>query len=96
MYEVFVLVPWPESQELMEEPWFNDEAILADNSSYLIPESRIINNDYILQKSAELALQLESMEIDELAIYQEWDSGTPFEGGMSVFESVLNLKLLES
>ena len=71
MYEVFILVPWPESQEFMDEPWFDDSAILADSSSYLIPESRIINNDYILQRSAELALQLESMEIDELAIYEE-------------------------
>ena len=39
---VYVLVKWPESQELMEYKWFNEEASLADSekfgsSAYFIP-----------------------------------------------------------
>ena len=47
--ETYVLVPWPESQEYMEEDWFQDEAILAlraeesvGNSAYFIPVHRIL------------------------------------------------------
>ncbi len=39
--EAYVLVQWPESQELMEEEWFESEAILDVNSdsgsAYFIP-----------------------------------------------------------
>lgn len=40
----YVHVDWPESQELMEEEWFKDEAILDINesSAYFIPINRII------------------------------------------------------
>lgn len=45
----YVLVQWPESQEYMEEEWFNDEAILAlgseditGSSAYFIPIKRIV------------------------------------------------------
>jgi len=91
----YILVEWPEVQDLMEESWFNDEAILNVwmPSAYFIPENRIINNQYILEKCEELAKQLESTEEDETYIYEEWESGNPFEGGMNVFESILNLKL---
>jgi len=42
MYDDYVRVNWPEVQDLMDEPWFKDEAILdtrenAPSSSYLIP-----------------------------------------------------------
>lgn len=47
--ETYVLVPFPESQEYMEEQWFYDEAILAvgaeekvGTSAYFIPERRIV------------------------------------------------------
>ena len=47
--ETYVLVPWPESQEYMEEEWFQDEAILAlgveesvGSSAYFIPVHRIL------------------------------------------------------
>jgi hypothetical protein len=46
----YVLVEWPDSQEYMEEEWFEDEAILAlgaeeqtGSSAYFIPIKRIVN-----------------------------------------------------
>lgn len=43
---LYELVLWPESQEYMEEPWFQEEAVLdnsenAESSSYFIPIERI-------------------------------------------------------
>lgn len=45
----YVLVEWPDSQELMEAEWFAEEAILAlgseyktGSSAYFIPLKRII------------------------------------------------------
>lgn len=47
--DCYVLVRWPESQNLMEETWFRDEAIFAlgseditGSSAYFIPLKRII------------------------------------------------------
>lgn len=44
--EAYVLVQWPESQELMEEEWFEDEAILDvdsdTGSAYFIPLKYLI------------------------------------------------------
>lgn len=47
--ESYVLVQWPESQELMEAEWFAEEAILAlgsedktGSSAYFIPINRLI------------------------------------------------------
>ncbi len=45
--EAYVVVQWPESQELMEEEWFDEEAILDvegkfGSSAYLVPISRLI------------------------------------------------------
>ena len=49
LMETYILVPWPESQEYMEEQWFYDEAILAIGaeekvgcSAYFIPVHRIL------------------------------------------------------
>ena len=46
--ETYVLVPWPEVQQYMDEQWFYDEAILAvgeeekaGTSAYFIPERRV-------------------------------------------------------
>ena len=48
--ESYILVPWPESQEYMDEDWFDEEAILAlgieesvGSSAYFIPATRILN-----------------------------------------------------
>lgn len=97
----YILVLWPESQEFMDEEWFEEEALLANtlsqkfdmHSAYLIPESRIINNEYIIQKVEELASYLESTEEEENYMNEEWDDSLPFEDGMSTFESILNIKL---
>jgi hypothetical protein len=47
--ESYVLVQWPESQDYMEEEWFDEEAILAlgsedktGSSAYFIPLKRMI------------------------------------------------------
>lgn len=47
--ESYIFVQWPESQEYMEEEWFDEEAILAlgsedktGSSAYFIPLIRII------------------------------------------------------
>lgn len=39
----YILVTWPESQELMEEEWFQEEAVLHPDlsSAYFIPEDRL-------------------------------------------------------
>jgi len=48
--ESFVLVQWPESQEYMEEDWFENEAVLDSDmqfgsSAYLIPLFRVLEHD---------------------------------------------------
>ncbi len=42
--DAYVYVPWPETQEFMDEDWFEDEAILDINeaSAYLIPIKRML------------------------------------------------------
>jgi len=41
--DTYILVLWPESQTYMDEPWFDDHAVLADYDSigesqaYFIP-----------------------------------------------------------
>lgn len=47
--EGYILVQWPESQDLMEEEWFDEEAILAlgsedktGSSAYFVPIKRIV------------------------------------------------------
>lgn len=44
--KMYALIEWPESQLYMEEPWFRDEAVLADHpdigsSAYFIPTDRL-------------------------------------------------------
>lgn len=63
----YILVQWPESQDLMEYDWFQEEAILdnsenAISSSYFIPEERIIEvtseeykNSLIMSRIKELS-----------------------------------------
>lgn len=47
--EGYILVQWPESQEYMEEEWFEEEAILAlgseditGSSAYFVPIKRVV------------------------------------------------------
>lgn len=42
--EGYVLVQWPESQNLMEEDWFEEEAILSytGSSAYFVPIKRVV------------------------------------------------------
>lgn len=47
LQESYVLVQWPESQELMEEEWFDEETILDvegkfGGSAYFVPAKRLI------------------------------------------------------
>lgn len=89
----YILVEWPEVQALMEESWFKDEAILNidGNSSYFIPEKRIIDNDYIRKRSEELARNLSVSESE----YEEFvNSFKDFinPADFNTYESVLNLK----
>jgi len=41
--DLYVRIGWPEVQNVMDEVWFNDEAILDTNTpaDYLIPMTRI-------------------------------------------------------
>lgn len=46
--EGYILVTWPESQELMDEPWFEEEAIFVSgseekigSSAYYVPIKRM-------------------------------------------------------
>jgi len=91
----YILVEWPESQMLMAQYWFKTEAVLHPDLSaaYFIPEQRFINNEYILDKSEDLALLLEHTPEEENHMYNEWASEDPFGGSMNTFESILNLKL---
>lgn len=50
MSNVYILIEWPDSQEYMEEEWFEEEAILATphedgslSSAYFIPKNRYDN-----------------------------------------------------
>lgn len=96
MNNTYVLVEWSEVQDLMEEEWFRSEAVLnlEGSGSYFIPEHRILNNDYIVTRSIELAQQFESTIKHEQYIEDEWCEVFPFEGGMSAEESILNLKII--
>lgn len=48
--EGYILIEWPESQEYMEQEWFDEEAILAlgsedktGSSAYFIPIKRLLS-----------------------------------------------------
>jgi len=47
MNDLYKLVLWPQSQAYMDEPWFDDHAILADaeaigeGQAYFIPIERV-------------------------------------------------------
>ena len=52
MEKEYVIIPWPDSQELMDEEWFDDECILINedpllsqvgSSAYFVPIARLKN-----------------------------------------------------
>ena len=54
----YVLVQWPESQELMDQEWFDKEASLADfdkfgSAAYFIPKSRLLELNENLKNDCE-------------------------------------------
>ena len=92
----YILVLWPESQEFMDEEWFEHEAFLADHvsvagSAYFIPEERIINNEYITQRVEELASQFTSTEEEKEEMYKAWEE-MDFDGGITTEEAILTIK----
>lgn len=40
-----LLIQWPDVQEYMDEDWFDEEAVLADDSAYFIPALRVVDLD---------------------------------------------------
>lgn len=72
--ETYVRVNWPEVQNLMNEDWFHEEAILdnriqAPSSSYLIPTERIEKKEKIRTISysiSEILLDQIQLAIDRL------------------------------
>lgn len=42
--DTYTLVMWPESQDFMDEDWFDEEAVLFpdESSAYFIPTNRLI------------------------------------------------------
>lgn len=95
--DAYILVQWPDSQNFMEEPWFEEEAILAlgcedkvGSSAYFIPRDRvIINNESIRLEVYDLLSNYKITEEEKIASEKEWNSGIPFEGGMSFNEALV-------
>ena len=66
----YIIVKWPEVQELMEEDWFDEEAVFINDdkfpsSSYFIPIDRTISTS---SKLDNLKIQLENNN-DSFPIY---------------------------
>ena len=57
--EKYIRIPWPESQELMEKDWFDDECVLDTDTAadYLIPYDR-----YKELEQADMIENLDKME----------------------------------
>ena len=101
MKENYVLVGWPESQNYMEEPWFKEEALLAlgcedkvGSSAYFIPEGRILDNDRIEQRVAELCREYKPGQEQIDHADSQWTSSFPYEGRMSLRELVTEVSIL--
>jgi len=39
--DIYVLIPWPQSQDYFMEDWFSEEAITTENSGIFVPRSRV-------------------------------------------------------
>lgn len=75
----YILVQWPESQELMEKEWFQEEAILAigyedktGSFAYFVPKHRV-HNQWSLFEEWMRKLQVPQVLTNELveSILQE-------------------------
>lgn len=89
----YILVEWPEVQDLMEESWFEEEAILGNSSSYFIPEDKFLNNKYIESRIVELAKNFIVSKKQLAERDKTWENAIPFEGGMCTFEAIIEIKL---
>ena len=49
MHMNYTLVLWPESQTYMDEPWFDDHAILADYDSVGESQAYFIPTEHVKQ-----------------------------------------------
>lgn len=45
--DTYILVLWPESQTYMDEPWFDEHAVLADYESVQASQAYFIPIEYI-------------------------------------------------
>ena len=52
--DTYTLVLWPESQSYMDEPWFEDHAVLADYDSIGESQAFFIPTEYITPKNNSL------------------------------------------
>ncbi len=52
--DTYTLVLWPESQSYMDEPWFEDHAVLADYDSIGESQAFFIPTEYINPKNNSL------------------------------------------
>ena len=54
--EVYLLVCWPESQDFMEEHWFENEAVLniEEGGNYFIPKHRVEQTEFLNQLKSNL------------------------------------------
>ena len=95
--DTYILVQWPESQDYMNEPWFQEEAILAlgceeqvGSSAYFIPRNRIITSNEDIKNEVYDLLSGYNLTDEELRQSdKEWNSAIPFEGGMSFSEALI-------
>lgn len=73
----YILIMWPESQELMDQEWFNDEAVLANpgheshelygkSSAYFIPKERLDQYAEKFTQDAEESKSPKEKFLDEL------------------------------
>ncbi len=49
MNDIYFLIPYPDVQKYMEEPWFDKEAHLIENSAYFIPYFRIVDKEKLIE-----------------------------------------------
>ena len=93
--EQYILVPFPEVQDYMEEDWFKKEAVLdvhdgagAGSSSYFIPASRV-DKDYIIENVKELCRAYKPTQKQLDHYKSERESALPYEGGIMIEEAIV-------
>ena len=74
--DMYILVRWPDSQDLMHEHWFREECFLANSehlpeeigsSAYFVPLKRLLE---VLKDSSESLFDAELKRL----IWEEWES----------------------